>query len=90
MKLTVSHSKQCSGVIFSTKKMSLASRLGRSDRSDVNKAHKLKARIMAHCDATGERGPCIDQVPPKSGKRGKLVTARAAQGLLLKTALKDC
>ena len=36
------------------------------------------ASIVAHCDATGERSPRTDQVPSKSEKRGRLVSARAA------------
>ena len=35
------------------------------------------ALIAAFCDVTDERSPCTDQVPPKSTKRGKLVSAKA-------------
>ena len=49
-----------------------------SGRSGSYEITKLPwARIAALCNATGERSPCTELVPPKLGKREKLVTSKA-------------
>ena len=59
------------------KKKGSASSSGQTSSSNITKL--TWARIAARFVATGECSPCTDQVPPKSRKREKLVSARLYQ-----------